>query len=623
MNEMNIVNTLVKKVVQPTISVSKGITLLFNYAWRSGAWVTLVTISSAMLLGFITVGEVWFIGVFVDHVADILNYQSDLFSYSTFMSILSWIAFLIGIRLVGHGIKYVHQWTQTNMREGMTRNIQTDLYSKATKVPLSQYEKPSFYNKLDRANSGMGEDLSALLFYILSVVGALITIGGLIVITAKGHLLIPIIIMAFGFPIILLKNKYTEEAYDLDVNQTEKRRRTAYYLNLLTSRDAAKEIRIFGIGPLFSSRWRNIYEDVRSQTIRLNVKHKLKLGSVELLHVASFGFCLFLLIGSIANGHVSIGSFVAITYAILQMQDRWFWCIRWIGLIHEEHIGFNRDLVSFLTLTGEADNDNTVSTNLPLPNCSLLSRPHHISAENVSYMYPGEKSLALRYIHLDIKPGEKVALLGENGAGKSTLVQLLLGLYQPTEGSIRYDGINLRQIEPQSLWKQVSAVFQDFAQYHVSAKENIGLGCIEQWQNLQKIRQAAASGGASSFIEQWPAGYETILGPTFGGDDLSGGQWQKIAISRGFMRDASFLILDEPTAALDPKAEAEVYQRFLEMAGGRTTLMISHRIGFARLADRIIVMKAGQIVESGSHEDLIQRKGEYSELLKVQSKWYQ
>lgn len=240
----------------------------------------------------------------------------------------------------------------------------------------------------------------------------------------------------------------------------------------------------------------------------------------------------------------------------------------------------------------------------------------------MTFCYPESDRAVLHDVSLEIQPGEKVALLGENGAGKTTLVKLLLGLYDPTQGVICYDGHDLRTLEPNCVWEQVSAVFQDYAMYHLTVRENVGFGKLERLNDTTAIRRAAKLGGAADFVEGWKDQFEAYLGPTFGGRDLSGGQWQKVATSRSFMRQPQFLVLDEPTAALDPQAEVEVYKRFQEMAGGRTTLLISHRIGFARLADRIIVLKEGHVVESGTHQELLASEGEYAQLFATQAKWY-
>ena len=258
-----------------------------------------------------------------------------------------------------------------------------------------------------------------------------------------------------------------------------------------------------------------------------------------------------------------------------------------------------------------------------MPDGVPAAGPQPIEVRDLTFTYPGAERPALRGVSFTLPAGEKVALVGENGAGKTTLVHLLLGLYTPTEGSVHIGGQDLRELDPAPLWASTGAVFQDFTQYHLTVRENVGLGHVDHLGDHAAVHRAAGAGGAADFVEELPERYETVLGPTFGGRDLSVGQWQRVATSRGLMRGADLLVLDEPTAALDPKAEAEVYGRFAEHAGGRTAILISHRMGFARLADRILVLKDGELIEQGTHDQLVRLGGEYAHLFATQARWYQ
>jgi len=240
----------------------------------------------------------------------------------------------------------------------------------------------------------------------------------------------------------------------------------------------------------------------------------------------------------------------------------------------------------------------------------------------VSFTYPGSQQPVLHDVNLVIQPGERIALIGENGAGKSTLIRLILGLYRPQEGRILLGGRDIQDIPREELFRCFAAVFQEYARYQFTVADNIRFG--RQWDaDDAAIQRAAVQSGADAFIQRLPDGYRTLLGKPLGGVDLSGGEWQKLAIARALVRQAPVVILDEPTAALDPKAEAEVYRQFGEMTRGRTAILISHRLGSARLADRIVVLKAGRIVEIGTHEELLARGGEYAGFFSLQAQWYQ
>jgi ATP-binding cassette subfamily B protein len=246
-----------------------------------------------------------------------------------------------------------------------------------------------------------------------------------------------------------------------------------------------------------------------------------------------------------------------------------------------------------------------------------------IRFENVGFTYPGSQRPALRAIDLHLRSGERIALVGENGAGKTTLARLLLGLYQPTEGRILVDGVDLANLDPADWRHRAAAVFQEFQQYHLTVRENIGFGNLERLHDLAAIERAGRLSGADAVIATLPAGCETPLGKAYEeGMELSLGQWQKLAVARAYLREAELLVLDEPAAALDARAEVEVYRQFRDVSRGKTVLLISHRLGSARLADRILVLDAGRIVEEGSHAELMARRGLYARMLGAQAQWY-
>jgi ATP-binding cassette subfamily B protein len=245
-----------------------------------------------------------------------------------------------------------------------------------------------------------------------------------------------------------------------------------------------------------------------------------------------------------------------------------------------------------------------------------------IRCEDVWFTYPGSDRPALAGISCEIAAGQKVALVGENGAGKTTLAKLLLGLYRPDTGRITFDGCDVQQIDPWSLRRAMSAVSQQFVRYQLTLGENVGLGRPDRVEDRASLEEAGERAGIGDLVRALPAGYETLLGPDVGGVDLSGGQWQRVAIARAFFRDAAVLVLDEPTAALDPLAELAVFERFAELAQGRTALLISHRLGMARLADRVLVLAHGRVVEQGTHEELLRAEGAYATLFRAQARWY-
>jgi ABC-type multidrug transport system fused ATPase/permease subunit len=288
-----------------------------------------------------------------------------------------------------------------------------------------------------------------------------------------------------------------------------------------------------------------------------------------------------------------------------------------IGSMYEDAL-FMSNLFTYLAIPTGAEAARG-STALAAP----LGKRNAIELRGVSFRYPKHEQWALQDINLILAPGEKLGLVGENGAGKSTLIKLLLRLYEPTEGEIFYGGINIKDMDPDELRKRIGAVYQDFVRYQFTAGENIGLGEVGEIDNLPRIEQAAAQGGADEVVASLPAHYQTVLGGWFeSGQELSAGQWQKLAISRAFMRDAELLILDEPTASIDAQAEHELFERFKRLAADRTAIIISHRFSTVRMADRIAVLHGGRIEELGSHQQLIERGGRYAHLFRLQAQGY-
>ena len=276
------------------------------------------------------------------------------------------------------------------------------------------------------------------------------------------------------------------------------------------------------------------------------------------------------------------------------------------------------DLLDYLDMEVEEHEDSRTGR------AASSATPAVVRFEDVGFMYPGSRTPVLRGVDLELRAGERVALVGRNGAGKSTMAKLLLGLYSPTSGRITVDGVDMKDVEPSEWRRRVAAVFQDYMRFEITARENVGYGDLDKLHDLTAIEAAAAKGGASDFVQALPGGYETVLGRSFdqNGQDVSAGQWQRLASARAYMRDASVLVLDEPTAALDARAEVEVYRRFRDMSEGKAVLLISHRLGSARLADRIVFLDDGRITEQGTHADLMELGGEYARLYSIQSEWY-
>jgi ATP-binding cassette, subfamily B, bacterial len=335
-----------------------------------------------------------------------------------------------------------------------------------------------------------------------------------------------------------------------------------------------------------------------------------------LLSLAAFYGCYLLVARRAATAEISLGDMALYLAVFRQGQGSFQGILSSIGSMYEDALFMSNLFVYFDIPTQDGITRKS-------PPESLSRGPHAFELRNVSFRYPGRDKWALRHVTLTLGAGEKLGLVGENGAGKSTLVKLLLRLYEPTEGQILYGGVDLRDIDPAELRRRIGAVYQDFVRYQFSAGENIGLGDVEHLADQARVERAAQRGGADAVVATLPQRYQTMLGGWFeSGQELSAGQWQKIAISRAFMRDAEVLILDEPTASIDAEAEHELFQRFKSLAADRTAIIISHRFSTVRMADRIAVLHNGAIEELGSHRELLERGGRYAHLFRLQAQGY-
>ena len=405
--------------------------------------------------------------------------------------------------------------------------------------------------------------------------------------------------------------------YHQERTRTSTERLGDYVRNLIIERPAAAEIRLFGLQAHLSGWQQELRNTLRNDRLGL-VRREARVNMVgSMLTYVSLGLVMLGGVVLVTLGRLSVGHLAAYLAAFQQLAVTYntlFWAI----LFADGDLRYVRDLLNYLDLPEEAFEDR------PYQATEYPSSPPIIHFENVSFTYPGSDRPVLVGITFTLHPGERIALVGENGAGKTTLAKLLLGLYRPTSGQIFIDGGALEDSTLQHWRTQVAAVFQDYVRYEVSVRENIGFGDMHCIDDLKAIQTAAESSGASTMVDLLPRNYATILGKSYDetGTDLSAGQWQRLAIARAYLRNAPIVVLDEPAAALDPLAEVEVYRQFRDVAAGRSVLLISHRLGSARLADRIIVLAEGRIVEAGSHVELVEQGSHYAHMYRMQAAWY-
>ena len=597
------------KLADASLNIRRAFGLVFQAHPGSATAMAICTLVGALL----PASQAWVGKLIVDAVVNAINTSAG--AEAGLRAVLPLLLAEFGLLLVQSLNAQARTLAEHILHARLNLAINSRIIRKALELDLSHFENAEFYDKMQNARreaDWRGLQIVNGGFYVMQNIVTLLSFGALLV---RFSPWLALLLFVATIPAFIAQSRFAELNFRVLSWRAPESRRLMYLEHLLTDYDAVKEVKLFGLGEPLLGRYADLFWKFLREDQAIAQKRSLaSLGWGLLATVSYYGAYAWIVWRAVGNV-ITLGDMTLYLGIFRGSQNMFEAVLSGLSELYENGL-FMSNLFAFLELKPEMV---VAAEPRPVPQAFATG----LEFRDVSFRYAGQETWALRHVNLHIRPGEKIALVGPNGAGKTSLIKLLTRLYDPTEGAILLDGVDLRDFDPNELHQRIGVIFQDFVRYHLAAAENVGFGQIERLEDRPRIEYAAAKSGADPVIRALPEGYDTTLGRWFSkGRDLSGGEWQKIALARAFMRDCEVIVLDEPTAALDAENEMRVFQQFRELTTDKIAVLISHRFSTVRMADRICVVEGGTISEMGTHAELLALGGTYARLFTLQAESY-